>query len=134
MIDVEKEIFTEVADAIQTEYPDCFVTGEYAPGAPSFPCVSLVEIDNASWEDTMTQEGTDVHAAVTYEVNVYSNKTAGKKAECRQIASFVDNLLLGMNFTRIMLQPIPNVRDATIYRITGRYRALVDANLTLYRR
>lgn len=134
MIDAENEIFNEIAEAIQAEYPDCFVTSEYAPGVSSFPCVSLVEIDNASWEESMTQEGVDVHAAVTYELNVYSNKTVGKKTECREIASFVDGLLLGMNFTRTMLQPIPNVRDATIYRITGRYRALVDANLTLYRR
>lgn len=134
MIDVENEIFTEVADAVQAEYPNCLVTSEYTPGVPSFPCVSLVEVDNASWEESMTQEGADVHAAVTYELNVYSNKMIGKKLECREIASFVDNLLLGMNFTRMMLQPIPNMSDATIYRITGRYRVLVDTEHVLYRR
>lgn len=134
MIDAENEIFNEIAEAIQTEYPDCFVTSEYTAGVPSFPCVSLVEIDNASWDESMTQEGVDVHAALTYELNVYSNKTVGKKTECREIASFVDGLLLGMNFTRSMLQPIPNERDATIYRITGRYRVLIDAEHVLYRR
>ena len=63
-----------------------------------------------------------------------AEETVGKKTECREIASFVDGLLLGMNFTRSMLQPIPNERDATIYRITGRYRVLIDAEHVLYRR
>ena len=69
-----------------------------------------------------------------YELNVYSNKAAGKKAECKHIAAVVDAEMAAMGFTRMMLNPIPNMDDATIYRITGRYRAVVSKNQTLYRR
>jgi len=30
-----------------------------------------------------------------------------------------------MGFTRTMLNPMPNASDATIYRITGRYQAII---------
>jgi hypothetical protein len=73
-------------------------------------------------------------AAVTYEVNVYSNKQTGKKTECKNIAAVVDEILLAMNFTRSMLEPVPNMADATIYRMTGRYTAVISKDKKLYRR
>ena len=72
--------------------------------------------------------------AVTYEVNVYSNKTSGKKAECKALAAFIDERLLELNFTRTMLEPVPNQDEATIYRMLGRYRAVISKNKTIYRR
>lgn len=134
MIDIESELFTKVATALREKYSTIYVTGEYVKSPPSFPCVSLVEVDNAVYRKTLTQEGKENHSALMYELNVYSNKTKGKKSECREIASLVDDILSAHNFTRMMLEPIPNIDDATIYRMCGRYRALVDRNKTIYRR
>jgi hypothetical protein len=134
MINVEAEIFTKVATQLREQFPKIFVTGEYVPAPSSFPCVSIVEIDNATYQQGQTQASADIFAAVTYEVNVYSNKTIGKKTECKNIAAVVDEILLSMNFTRSMLEPIQNMADATIYRMLGRYRAVVDQNHTIYRR
>jgi hypothetical protein len=69
-----------------------------------------------------------------YEVNVYSNKTKGKKSECKAIAALIDNELATLGFSRTMLQPIPNMDDATIYRMTGRYTAVISKDKKLYRR
>ena len=59
-----------------------------------------------------------------YSVNVYSNKEQGKKAECKEIFNVVDNAFMSIGFNRIMKNPIPN-KDASIYRITGRYEGIV---------
>lgn len=116
------------------KYPKIFMTGEYVKSPSSFPCVSLVEVDNATFRNSQTSDSKENHVAVMYELNVYSNKTKGKKAECKEIVSFVDELMANLNFTRLMLQPVPNQNDATVYRILGRYRAVISKNNTIYRR
>lgn len=134
MIDIETEIFNEVSAKVRDQYPDIFMTGEYVKTPSSFPCVSLVEVDNATFRNTQTTESKENHVAVMYELNVYSNRTKGKKAECKEIASFIDEILMGLNFTRTMLEPVPNQDNATIYRMLGRYRAVISKEKTIYRR
>jgi hypothetical protein len=138
MIDMEDDIFDEVSDkvyaAFEKKCPDLLIMSEYVKSPSSFPFVSIVEIDNATFRNSQTTEGHENHVAVTYEVNVYSNKTSGKKAECKALAAFIDELLLGLNFTRTMLEPVPNQDEATIYRMLGRYRAVISKNKTIYRR
>ena len=134
MIDMEDDIFNEIAEQVYEKYPEVFMTSEYVKSPSSFPCVSLVEIDNATFRNSQTTDGYENHVAVTYELNVYSNRDVGKKSECKEIVSFIDELLLGLNFTRTMLEPVPNLEDATIYRMLGRYRAVISKNNTIYRR
>lgn len=134
MIDVENELFDEVSEKVRAEFPGIFMTGEYVKSPSKFPCVSLVEIDNATFRKTQTTEGRENHVAVVYELNIYSNREKGKKAECKAIATFIDELLMKRNFTRTMLEPVPNQDSATIYRMLGRYRAVVSKNKTIYRR
>lgn len=138
MIDIEDDIFDEVSEkvyaAFEKKCPDLLMMSEYVKSPSSFPFVSLVEIDNATFRNTQSTDGNENHVAVTYELNVYSNKTSGKKAECKAIARFIDEILLEMNFTRTMLEPVPNQDEATIYRILGRYRAVISKNKTIYRR
>lgn len=134
MIDMEDDIFNEVAEQVYEKYPEVFMTSEYVKSPSSFPCVSLVEIDNTTFSDTQTTDGYENHVAVTYELNVYSNRDVGKKSECKEIVSLIDELLLGFNFARTMLEPVPNLEDATIYRMLGRYRAVIAKDKTIYRR
>ena len=134
MIDMEAEIFNEVSGKIREKYPDIFMTGEYVKTPPSFPCVSLVEVDNSTFQNSQTTESEENHAVVMYELNVYSNRTNGKKAESKEIANFIDEILMGLNFTRTMLEPVPNQDNATIYRMLGRYRAVIGKNNTIFRR
>ena len=138
MIDMESEIFGEISEklyeAFAVKCPDLFVTSEFVQSPSSFPCVSIIEVDNAVFRNSQTQDGHENHVAVMYEVNVYSNKTIGKKAECKELTAFVDELMLKMNFTRIMCEPVPNYAEATIYRMLGRYRAVISKNKTIHRR
>ncbi|MCZ9311796.1 MAG: hypothetical protein O0V67_00315 [Methanocorpusculum sp.] len=134
MIDIEPEIFAMVSTKLREQFSGIFVTGEYVKSPSQFPCVSLVEVDNATLRETQTSQGKENHAVLMYELNVYSNKSKGKKTECREIAAFIDETLMELNFTRIMLEPVPNQDGATIYRMLGRYRAVVSKNKTIYRR
>ena len=72
-------------------------------------------------------------STLMYEVNVYSNKSVGKKAACREIITFIDSLMYSKNFRRISLSPVPNMENATIYRLVARYKAETDGT-NLYRR
>lgn len=134
MIDVENEIFSKVAAAVRAAFPSVFMSGEYIRTPPKFPFVSLVEMSNTAYDRTQSSAGLENHASLMYEVNVYSNKTSGKKSECKAIAALIDNEMAALGFSRTMLQPIPNMDDATIYRMTGRYTAVISKEKKLYRR
>ena len=134
MIDIENEVFSTVATDVRAKYPDIYMVGEYVKAPPKFPCVSLVEMDNRSYQQTEDSGSVENHASLMYEVNTYSNKTVGKKMECKAIAALIDERMLALGFARTMLQPIPNLDDATIYRMVGRYSAVISKDKVIYRR
>jgi hypothetical protein len=134
MINVENEVFDIVAKSVRNDYPSAFISGEYVRTPSEFPFVSLIEMSNTAYDRTQTSGDLENHASLMYEVNIYSNKTSGKKSECKAIATLIDNELAALGFSRTMLQPIPNMDDATIYRMTGRYTAVISKDKKLYRR
>lgn len=134
MIDIESDIFGEVASAVLKAFPGAFVTDEYLPVPPAFPCVMVIEMSNTTHEGTTSSAGIENHAVVMYEVNVYSNSISSKKQECKAIAGLVSDVFTRMGFARTMHNPLPNMADATIYRITSRYTGLVSQRHVIYRR
>lgn len=133
MIDIESEVFDDVSKVVRNEYPNVYMTGEYVRVPPSFPCVSLIEADNQIYRNTRDSGHIENHVQVIYEVNVYSNKTKWKKTECKAIISLIDSRMESLGFTRTILTPVPNEQDG-IYRMVGRYRAIVSRDKTIYRR
>lgn len=131
MIDIENELFTRVRNAVKTEYPNALIKGEYDPSPASFPCITVIESENNVARDKVTST-TAKFAYITYTINVYSNKTNGKHAECRAIMKIIDSEMQSMGFLRTFLNPVPNINDATIYRLTARYRAIVSEDGVTY--
>lgn len=134
MIDIESEVFSIVSKKVREKYPKIYMTGEYVKSPPSFPCVSLIETDNQIYRNTRDSGSIENHAQVLYEANVYSNKTSGKKAECKAIISVIDSKMESLGFTRTLMNPVPNEEDATVYRMVARYRAIVSKEKVIYRR
>ncbi len=134
MIDLESPLFTEIAGALRSAYKGITVYGEYVPAPAGFPSVSIVEMDNATYLPARTNRSVEQYAEVMYEVNVYSNLSRGKKNQAKAIMDTIDAMLQQYGFERITVQPIQNMNDATIYRMVGRYRAVVSDDLTIYRR
>ena len=133
MIDVERMIFTPIAEALRKKFNGIDVYGAYIKSPPKFPHASIVEQDNYTTTSNQDSSGTERYATVMYEVNVYSNKTGESKSECRSILSEIDKMLYAMNLTRISMTPVPNMDSASIYRLVARYRAETDGK-TLFRR
>lgn len=124
MIDIENDVFDVLSKAIMAQHPTAYVTGEYDDAPASFPAVTIVELDNSIYE-RMRTEHIENAVNVTYEINVYSNRTTGKKSEAKDISNLIDSVLTARGFTRIMRSQIPNLANAKVYRIVARYRAVV---------
>ena len=126
MIDVEGYVFTPIAEAVRAEFSGAYVTGEYVNEPARFPHVTIVESDNYTSTRHLDNADSEKFATVMYQVDVYSNKTQGKKKECKDILKLIDSMMYARNFTRISASPVPNLFDGSIYRLTARYRAETD--------
>ena len=118
MIDCENEVYTRIARVLRDKFPGINIAGEYVNAPSSFPHVSITQSDNSVVSEQMT--GSAEMAQVMFEINIYSNKADGRKTECKSIAKVIDDVMFKMNFKRMALTPIPNMEDATIYRIVAR--------------
>jgi hypothetical protein len=120
---------------MKNNLPSTVKTGTmYSSVQSEFPYVSLIVMDNSIYEPFIDSARIENAVEIMVEVNVYSNKTSGKKEECKKLMKNIDDTLSGLGLVRSYCQPTPNLEDATIYRITARYRAVVDKNLNIYRR
>lgn len=128
MIDIENDVFNAVATALREEYTGITVVGEYVETPARFPAVTLVEADNRVARSWRTCEKMENAVNVMYELNVYSNKSSGKKAEAKKIASTADEVMASLGFMRDFREQVPNLKDSTIYRIVCRYSGMVIPN------
>ena len=134
MIDIESQVYTAVKTVLTSTYTTVWMTGEYVSVPPKFPAVMLVEMSNVPVRTTQDTTNQENHASIMYELDVFSNKATGKKTQAKGIAATVDQVMQSLGFTRTFLNPIPNLNDATVYRIKGRYEAIVGKDETIYRR
>lgn len=130
---IENDVYTAVKTALLARFGDegIFVTGEYTPTPPFFPCAYISEADN--FNAGFDGSNNEVVTGVMYEAEVYTNKLNGKKAQAKAIMKLIDGIMTSLGFTRTFLQQLPNMNDATIFRLTARYTASVINN-TIYRR
>ena len=131
MIDLENDIFDYAAKALRAAHTGIDVAAEYVELPAKFPHVSIVEADNRILE-RMRTNNIENAASVMYEVNIYSNKASGKKSEAKAITNTLDDVLSSIGFTRTFREQVPNLRDATIYRIVCRYEAVIDKDYVIY--
>ena len=132
MIDIERKIYTPIAEALRKRFPGIAISGEYVNAPAKFPYVSIVEQDNYTTSSHLDSSGAERYATVMYEVNVYSDKSGKKKTVCREIMGVIDEMLYKQNFARISMSPVPNMENGTIYRLVARYKAETDG-MTMYR-
>lgn len=133
MIDIENIIFNKIALAVRAKFPGVVIGNDYENTKASFPYVSIVEADNYTLKRHMDSGNREKVATVMYEVNVYSNRSGVKRTECREIMNFIDELMFGMNFTRVSMTHVPDLWNGTMYRLNARYEAETDGN-NIFRR
>ena len=133
MIDKENEVYTRVNEQVMSRFPNVNMDSAYIPSPSDFPHVTLYLSDSYTPQNREDNSLKPKFAVTTFEVNIYSNKHAGKKQECKEILEVIDDTMHSMNFRRIVMTPVPNLNDASIYRITARYQGEASET-TFYRR
>lgn len=134
MFDIQREIFTKVADAVLAVSPTCRITNAFVYVPPSFPCVAVVLSDDGTKDETIDSSHADNFRDITITVDVYSNKTDGKKTEAETLMQKVQDTLLPLNFKMVSCKPFSNINNASNYRITATFTATVGADGTIYTR
>ena len=134
MSDFLNEIFTIVAKKLRSTNDGIFVTGEYTRQPPKFPAVTLDEIENVAALETLDSSRQENYSALSYRLQVFSNKENGKKAEARRIFATADQEMRQLGFRRVSYTTTPEIYESTIYSITATYEAIVGANGVMYKR
>lgn len=131
MIDISDDVYNLVRTTVDTDAL-CGSDNENIPAR--FPYVCCVTQDNSTYTETCDSGSIENHCTVMVQIDVYTNDVSGKKDKAKTIIKKIDVAMLDAGFARTLLQPISYLQDATVYRLTSRYDALVDKNKTLYRR
>lgn len=134
ILDFQNEIFTAVATAVRSAHEGATVGGEYTRSPSSFPAVTLEETENVTVAALVDSSDAEKYSGLRYRLQVFSNKTGGKKAEARAIFSTADKVMLGFGFRRITYTTTPEIYDATVYSITATYEAIASLDGYIYKR
>ena len=132
MIDIENELFTIIATSLRSQFPGIYVAGEYVAKPSSMPAVFIVQQDSAVNRRGRSNDETENYTDVMFQVEVFSNKNMGRKAEAKEIMMAIDTEFAERGFTRTSLLPVPNMNDATIYRLVARYTATIGKDNQVY--
>lgn len=133
MIDIENEIFTKVATALRTAFTGILVSGTLVLTPEQYPAVSVEEVDNYVLLGGRDSSMNENYAEVMYEINAFSNKVPGSKAEVKSIMATVDGVLRPLGFIRTAKMMLPG-ETPTHSRMVCRYRAVVGKNSQIYGR
>lgn len=134
MLNYSNEVFTNVATIVREGHSGTTVIGENTRQPSKFPTVTIDEIENIVVENLEDSSNEEKFAGVTYKVQVFSNKTNGKKSEAREIFATVDTEMRRMGFRRKTYTTIPEIYESTIYQISATYEAVVSAAGYVYKR
>ena len=132
MIDRFNFLYTEIANALRTQFPGIFITGEINDSnVKKFPCVQIEE--NSNLPVHIDSAGRSKYAAVSLRVRVYSNKETGRIAEARSIVNAVDLVMEPLKFYRKSFAPLNGLYNNSVYRIDCSYGATIGEDGMIYR-
>lgn len=134
MIDIENEVYTAVRNAVLADFPSASVSGAYEPSPSAFPHLTVECTNNSVYERLESSLEMENAVSMQFDLNGYSNKQNGKKSECKALMDSADNVMKAFGFRRLSLRIVPNLADASIYRMTATYTAVVSKNKIIYRR
>jgi len=134
VIDIETDLFDELARLVLADWPDAFVSAEYVPVPGGFPAVFVTEASNVEHGPMVSTYEGEEGAALTYEVQVAHPTAEGGRATCKAILALLSEHMRALNFARTTCMPLDNSEDPGVYRMVARYTGVVDRFGTHYRR
>lgn len=121
MIDVSNRVLTNIKTYVAETCKN--VSNYSSKSPPSFPAVSVVQIDN---QDTyMDLENSENAVKSVIEIQCYSNKNI---TESRNIINQCCDAMRQMGYIRSYgPKPVDNASDTNIYRTVARFNRLVSS-------
>lgn len=135
MYDIETPLYQLVYDTVM-EVTDghAEVASTYTKVPERFPMVYFTMVDCYTNNGMRTADHIDMWQTATFDLSVYSNSESGKKAECKRIGNAIDEAFMKKGISRMSWTINPDINDATVYRLTARYRVMFDRDGVLYYR
>lgn len=124
MIDIESKVFDTVYNAVIAVYPKADVTTGFDEHTATFPCVVVKETDNAPYRKSATDDCSENHSRISYEVSVYTDDEHIAKTEGKKILGIVDTAMQGLKFRRLRKNEPLNI-SRTIFRQYARWEVIV---------
>lgn len=124
MVDIESKVVDTIFNAVTAVYPNADVTTGFDSKTAVFPCVVIEEVENTPFRRTATDDCSENHTRVGYEVSVYTIDFNSAKTEGKKIIGIVDTALSGLKFRRVRKnQPLNVARN--LFRQYGRWEVIV---------
>lgn len=112
MIDKEYEVYTRVREALDKSID---MTTVYVNKPRHFPYVFMQQTDDYTvYEDGSVNEK---YAALSFDINIFSNLQEGRHEECKRIAKTIDSVMRAMNFQRTAMVPLRDSTQTTVYGV-----------------
>lgn len=119
MIDVSNRVLSNIKTYVKDTCKN--VSNYSSKSPPSFPAVSVVQIDNQ--DACMDLENSEIAVESVIEIQCYSNKNI---TEAKNIINQCCDAMRKMGYARAYgPKPIDNASDTNIYRMVSRFKRLV---------
>lgn len=128
MIYSRNAIFTRVANAIKTEYPQAYCTSRYVAKPSTFPACYIHEIDNNRPIQNTQLDFQDVQCESVFEIQVVSNKANTAASEAYDIMALADAAFSGLYYRRFSQT---NIDRGDTFTLIGRYRRVIGGGDTI---
>lgn len=134
VFEIQREIFTSVANEVLTSYPTCNIVNSFVYAPDKFPTASIVMSGDGSTANTRDSSHIDKFDDISATVDVYCNTANGKKTQAEGIMAIIKDKFYSLNFTMVSCKPNSNISNAQVYRISATFVATVDNNGNIYTR
>ena len=123
MIEISNLVFDTVYNQTIQQYPSANITAGYDEQIASPLTVIVRETNNQPYRDSATDNCSENHSRITFEVEVFSDKENTGRSECEEVLDFVDTVMQSMKFRRIHKNRPINI-DRTRWRQYARYEVI----------
>jgi len=134
MVDIFQQVFGTLRNAVNLfansdigkallNNREVKVSASYQQETTTFPHITIEEKTNAYANSEL--DSREKFSSLMYEINIYDN-SINKIAITRKLAQICNDALTNLGFKRIFNEPLPNIADATIYRIIQRFDGYID--------
>ena len=119
-------IFTEIRNAVKSEYPDANCVQTYSLTPSKFPTVFAREIGHFTPQQAWTLTNAQDISERTWEVQVFSNLSTGSKEQAYEILDICKDVMRSLYFIETFEQPIDQ-QDKSIYCLVARFRRVIGS-------